>query len=330
MAKARTQADESILINSEAAQSAELIGRDSEKSMADAQLEKEEAIKQIYEMAGKVKATNFNKSQSAFFSLIMLKQVKDSKDYRAKFGMSWEQFCDHVGVSRRWIDEQLADLKPFKAAFLEDFLRFSGTTVNKIKYLGEAVAEGTSGISENAITYNGETIPLDAEHKDEIQALLETLEEEHKKQIEEKDATLSATKRVMKSKEALINKMEHEIKRLEKRADLNELTEEEQDAVNLLYEVQKQVMEGFSTIKKKIPYDTAPTIALRQLYFLLIFISKLCMDERLALNAIYQDAAEVPWEIMEEELPPADVLVDNLPMTRGMGKAMKEKLDSRG
>lgn len=291
--------------------------------------EKEKAIANIFEMAGKIKATNFNKSQAAFFSLLMLKKVKDAKEYRTSMGMSWEQFCQHVGVNRRWVDEQLADLKPFKVEFLEDFLRFSEVPLSKIKYLGESIAEGNSGIEDGAITYNGETIPLDAEHKDDIQALLETLEQSHKQQTEEKDATIRTKDRLIKAKEAVITKMERELARLEKTVQKTDLTDEEQDAVNLLQEVQRDFIQWIADIKRKIKPGQAPEIALRQLYFLYIFMSKVCMEERLDLHEFYQHAEDVPWEITEMEIPSAEILIDNTPLTAGMGRAYKEKIEQR-
>jgi len=315
---------------SEAADSMAAQRRNVEKAAELAQQDKEKAIANIFEMAGKIKATNFNKSQAAFFSLLMLKKVKDAKEYRTSMGMSWEQFCEHVGVSRRWVDEQLVDLRPFKAEFLEDFLRFSEVPLNKIKYLGESIAEGTSGIQDNAIIYNGETIPLDPEHKDEIQALLEKLEESSKQQLEEKDAAIRAKNRLLKSKEDLVNKMEREIKRLEKTVDLEPLSEEEQEAVEIRRKIQTDFTEGIFTIKKKIPYDKAPTVALRQLYFLYIYISKVCMDERLALFDVWKDAEEVPWEITEEELPSPDVLIENMPLGgKKIADSYRKKMNER-
>lgn len=327
----KTEADSLVQSYSEAAEAQENYKRNLERSAEQAQREKEEAIANVYEMAGKVKATNFFRGQAEFFNLVMLKKVKDSKEYRERFGMTWEKFCEYAGVNRRTVDRQLEELELFRQEFLDTLSNFSGVTFSKIKYLGMAISGHMSEISENAITYNGETIPLDADHKDEIQALLETLEESHKKQIEEKDATLAAKDRLLKSKEELVNKMERELKRLEKTVPKSELTEEEQDAVNLLAQIQSDFIAGLSDIKKKIDPKTAPEIALRQYYYLLIFLSKQTLEERLALQAYYEGAEEVPWEITEFELPSEDVLIDNMPMTagRGMGAKVKAKLEER-
>lgn len=182
----------------------------------------------LHKMAGKIEATSFFKSQAEFFRLVMLKQVKDSKEHREKYGMTWEQFCEYVGVNRRWIDEQLVDLKPFKAEFLEVFLHFLGTEINKIKYLGEVVSGGTAEIKGNVIVYAGEEIPVDAAHKDDIQALLEKLEESYESQIEEQRSVVKTKDRLLKAKDDLIHKQEKELGRLEKEAKTKNLTAEEE------------------------------------------------------------------------------------------------------
>lgn len=295
------------------------------------QSEKEIAIGEIFEMAGKIKATNFIKTQSEFFTLIMLKKVKDSKEYRDRFGMTWENFCEYIGVNRRTIDLQLSELEPFRQEFLATFANFSGVTINKIKYLGMAVDQKLAMISGNAITYNGETIPVDQEHAEEIQALIETLEETHKQEKDETQATLRTKERLLKDKENTINKMEKEIMRLERTTPKAELTEEEQEGVDMLIQMQKDFLTTISDIKKKIEPHKAPVIVLRQLYMLYIFMSKVTAEERLALSEAYAEAEEVPWEISEMELPPTDVMIDNLPMTagKGMGKKVVAKMEER-
>ncbi|MFA6290198.1 MAG: hypothetical protein WC637_00375 [Victivallales bacterium] len=310
------------------AEDSEKMKRDLEKSVEQKQQEKEIAIGEIYELAGKIKATNFSKHQSDFFTLLMLKKVKDSKEYRERFGMTWENFCDHVGVNWRTIDRNLEDLKPFHQDFLQSFVNFTGVTVNKIKYL--AMNESVT-LTENAITYNGETIPVDAEHADEIKELLETLEENHKKATDEADTTIRTKDRLLKSKDETLNKLERELKRLERTVDKSDLTDEEQDACNLLHQVQLDFLTWISDIKKKIKPHEAPEIALRQYYYLLIFISKLAMEERLNLQESYAAAEEVPWEITDMEIPPQEVMIDNLPMTagKGLGKKVAAKIAER-
>lgn len=315
----------------ESARTTEIMTRELVLNAEQAQRDKEAAIANVYEMAGKVKATNFFKTQAEFFNLLMLKKVKDSKEYRERFGMTWEKFCEHVGVERRTIDRHLEELEPFRQEFLDTFANFSGVTISKIKYLGMAVDQKMATVSENAIVYNGETIPVDVEHRDEIQALLETLEENHKKEKAEAAETIKTKERLLRDKDKVMDKQARDIARLEKTVDKSELTEEEQDAVNLLAQVQLEFLGRLSDIKKQIKPHEAPEIALRQYYYLLIFISKVAMEERLNLQTHYEGAEEVPWEITEMEIPPQDVLIDNLPMTagKGLGAKVKAKMEER-
>jgi hypothetical protein len=313
------------------AESVELMKKKIEKTTEEIQRDKENAIGKIYEAAGKIKAMKFQKSQSKFFMYLMLKQVKEEKEYRDRFGMSWEHFCNYIGVDKRRIDEKLAELRLFKTEFLADFANFSGVTINKIKYLGDAILADSAQIVGNAISYNGETIPVDLEHAEEIRALIETLEENHKKEKDEGDTTLRTKERLLKSKEDIINKMERELKRMERTIEKSELTEEEQEGVDMLIQMQKDFLIAISDIKKKIKPHKAPEVVLRQLYYLYIFMSKVTAEERLILHEEYKEAEDVPWEISEMELPPTDVMIDNLPMTagKGLGKKVVDKLEER-
>src|SRR5208337_1998369 len=121
MAK-KTGADNFVEAVSRHAEETENMKRDQVRSAEQMQCDKEAAIANIYEMAGKIKAANFFKTQAEFFNLLMLKKVKDSKEYRERFGMTWEQFCTHAGLNWRTIDRNLEDLKPFHQEFLQTFV----------------------------------------------------------------------------------------------------------------------------------------------------------------------------------------------------------------
>jgi len=325
----QTEADRAIINNTDAAELVEQVKRDAEKSIETAQREKEEAIAFVYEMAGRIKGTNFFKSQAEFFTLLGLKKVKDLKEYREKFGMTWEQFCEKVGVNRRTIDRHLDDLEPFRVDFLDTLANFSGVPISKIKYLGMAANDKLVTLSENAIIYNGETIPLDAEHKDDIQALLENLEESHKKQVEETAVTLKTKDRLLKSKEDVINKMEKEIQRLEKTVVKTELSPEEQELMDLLKDAQLTILDRVFDCRARAGKKDAPESAQLSYYFLLIFLQKITADFRQDLHELYEGADPGPWEVIDWEMPPDHVLVDGLPTSRGMGKIYKEFMDKR-
>jgi len=328
-----TEADKLVKNYSEAAESMEATRKNIETNAVTAQREKEEAIAALYEMKGKIKATHFFKEQAGFFDLLLLKQVKDSKEYRTRLGMTWDEFCESIGVKRRTVDEHLEDLQPFRLEFLAAFRQFSGVDLGKIKYLGMAVDQKMAAVAGNAITYAGETIPLDAEHRDDIQALLENLETASKAEKEELEAALSAQKKVAAAKEKVINRMERDLKRLEKTVVKTDLTEEEQDAINLLSQVQIDFMGWLSDIHKTIKPNEAPEIVIRSYYYLLILMSKACLEERMKLEEAYRDAEAVPWEIREDELEliPEETLIDNQPcfVGRGIGKKVTAKRAQR-
>lgn len=188
---------------------------------------KERAIAQVFEMSGKIKAVAFFESQTKLMKLLYLKQVKDAKTYREKFGMTWEQFCEHAGEDRRRVDEDLMDLKPFKTEWLTKFVNGFGVEINKIKYLGEAISANSAKIQDNAIVYDGEIIPLTPERKDDIQALLEKLEDASKSVEEELKAQKKAFERVSTETHKEITKLQKQLDRFEGKAKEKGFTGEE-------------------------------------------------------------------------------------------------------
>lgn len=183
--------------------------------------QKEEAIKYVANMSGKIETATFYGNMSKFFTLLMLKRVKDSKAYKAAGFNTWEAYCKSLGLSRRWIDEQLMDLKPFHADFLEGFHRFAGVDISKIKYLGGAITGGEVQIEGSTILYKDRQIEVTPENTPEIQAFLEELEEEHK-------ADKKAQARVSKAKDAHAKKLARQLDKLEGKAREKGLTPEEE------------------------------------------------------------------------------------------------------
>jgi len=322
--------------------------------MSDKSIPEVEASKQIYEIArreadsemaqlraesevnqeanfclGVIKANKAHRDYGLFLDAVTLYRMKKTKEYK-KVGITWDAFCKTAGYERRDADRIANDITPVFESFSANLPVLSGVTLSDIRWLGKNKTDNLSGFSEDGkmLIIGEEQIPATPE---DITAYIKQEKESHKKQIEEKDATLAAKDRLLKAKEELVNKMERELKRLEKSVPKSELTEEEQDAVNLLAQVQSDFIVGLSDIKKKIDPKTAPKIALRQFYYLLIFFAKIAMEERLELQTYYEGAEEVPWEIADFELPPTDVLIDNMPMTagRGMGAKVKAKLEER-
>ena len=195
----------------------------------------------IFEMAGKVKTLSFNESQARFFKLVLLKQVKDSKEYREKFGMTWEQFCEYARVDRRSTDEKLADLKPFNAEFLASFSAFSGFDFSKIRYLGRGVSESLLQLDGNRLLFDGEAIPFEPEA---VQALIEQIQDALQKEREERVAEKKTHDRRMADEKKYSQKLEKQLTRYERNAHDKGVSPEE-DALIQQMETLRISFDGF-------------------------------------------------------------------------------------
>lgn len=140
------------------------------------ELEEKEAIAYTCTMLGRIQSAAFNERQQRLMKLIWLKQVKDGRIYKKMRGLdTWVKFCEACGEKWRTIDDSLQDLSVFADEFLTETVKL-GWTPSEVKRLSRAVladnAELTETVNSNAITIDGKTIPLDADHKDEIMELV--------------------------------------------------------------------------------------------------------------------------------------------------------------
>jgi microcompartment protein CcmL/EutN len=291
---------------------------------ADIDANKEEAFS-----VGVIRTNKAYRDYGKFLDVLVLYRMQKSKAYK-KAGMTWEEFCEAAGYPRRTAETMIAEIAPMFDALRQNLPVLAGITFNDIRWLGKAMAAGSAAFAEDgkSMTIGEDQIP--ATHED-IAAYINHQREVHKTEKEELEAKLSATKKVMADKERLINKQELALKRMEKKVDLSELTEAEQDAINLLTEVQYAFQQGILDIKKMIQPHEAPEIALRSYYFLLLFVQKLCTDEREKLNLAYADAGDCPWDILEQEIPDPAAMVDNLPCFagQGVGEIFQAKIAAR-
>jgi len=172
-----------------------------------------DATKWVYEMAGKIKATNFGHRQAEFLTLLMLKQVKETKEYRLKYGMTWVEFCDYIGLKWRTVDLQLEDLEPFRIDFLTSFADFMGADISKIKYLGKAISAKLADFDGENIIVGEEKIPCIRERAGEINAVLDQLREDLQKKQDELAAQKKAAERIQSDLHKRINKLEKDAER---------------------------------------------------------------------------------------------------------------------
>jgi hypothetical protein len=178
------------------------------------------------ETVGTVKSMNFVRSLSDITLLMRLKDLKESKRYRAA-GMTWEGVCAAMGLCRKTVDLKLDDLKPFRDDFLGNFSVFFSNDLRKIKYLGHAVSGKSAEIRDNAIIYKGEEIPLTPEHRDDIQDVLDQIQEDLGKDLDEAKTDLAVKDRLLKDNAKHAQKLIRELEKLEKEARDKDLTPEE-------------------------------------------------------------------------------------------------------
>jgi len=161
-------------------------------------------------------------------ALLMLKQVKETKEYRLKYGMTWEDFCEYVGLKVRNVDLQLQDLEPFRIDFLASFADFMGADISKIKYLGKAISAKIAEFDGHSIVIGEEKIPCIPEHAEEINAVLDRLQEDLRTQKEEAFAQKKAFERVQADTHKTVTKLEKELNRFRRLAEGRNLKPEEE------------------------------------------------------------------------------------------------------
>ena len=199
-----------------------------QEELAELQLKKREiAAASLFEEIGKIKAMNFNRSQAEFMTLIFLKRLKESKGYKEDLGMTWQQVCDMVGISRAGVDNKLADMKPFKDEFLLFSSNFLGFDYNKIKYLAESERSGIAKIEQKSLVYNGHKIPLTEDHIEDIQNILDQIQMDLQKRAEEAEEEIRKTKRKLRDSDSEVSKLQKENDAFKGKARSKDLSPEE-------------------------------------------------------------------------------------------------------
>ena len=169
---------------------------ESEKQVQDTarlqQEEREMLIAQCFKAIGQVQTSNMFAKFATVSSLVWMKQVKENKTYRDIPGIgTWETFCDSVGMSRQKVDEDLMNLKAFGEEFMTTCQQLS-VGYRDLRRLRHLSAEGVFLITDKTIEIAGEVIPLDADHKEDLQAAIERILDEKDLAIEDAQATIKA------------------------------------------------------------------------------------------------------------------------------------------
>ncbi|NLT22574.1 MAG: hypothetical protein GXX82_05965 [Syntrophorhabdus sp.] len=164
------------------------------------------------EAMGILKKIRHDRAHNDLIEAVVLYRVKENKGYKDG-GLTWAQFCESVGYEVRTADNIINDLRPLFNSFSANVSDFLGISFNKIRYLGKAISADFAEISDGALVIEGEKIPLTPEHKDEIEAAIDKLQEDLKKQKEDFAAQKKAHERVQADTHKTLTKLEKELAR---------------------------------------------------------------------------------------------------------------------
>jgi len=187
------------------------------RALADAELErlKGEIDGRLAEqfLLGVLTKIDYDNAHNKLLKYALLYQYKQKKEY-LKGGKSWEAFLESIGEERRTVDNIFKDLRPLFDEFHGKFSGLSGLPFNKVRYLGKSIQEKFSGFEDDCLVFDGEKIPLDPEHKEDIEAVIDKMKEVHRKEREEIEAALKARDRILEEKERVIVNQEKELAKL--------------------------------------------------------------------------------------------------------------------
>ena len=165
-----------------------------------AQIEQSVTIDQIRltERIGALKATEFVRKLVTVTTIKMLAEIKEAKQYKGLkiilneelvTSPTWDQFCQHIGLSREKVDEDIRNLSVFGEDFLETSQRMSlgYRDLRKLRKLDDADRE---------VIIEGEAVK--AEDRESLIDLIEEMSAKHRKQ---KDALETENKELKADKE---------------------------------------------------------------------------------------------------------------------------------
>jgi hypothetical protein len=225
------------------------------------QSDKERRIAECHQFIGRIQAVDMVGKLATVSTLMWLKDVKGSKLYRDLPGIeTWDKFCDSLGKSRRLIDEQLLNLEAFGVDFLETVssLRVGYREMKKLRQLTH---EGALQVEDGILVIGDEEIPLDADHREDLQAAMARLLDAKEQVIQEKAATIRTKERLLESKEQLIHRQEKALAVYENQAQAKGLTADEdayiQKCTNARTTIDGFLMQ-FDPDRNPLPDDATP------------------------------------------------------------------------
>lgn len=204
---------------------------------------KQEMIAKSYEMAGQIKAVRMMSKFGDVTSLMWLKQVKESKIYRDLPNIgTWENYCEYIGLDRHTVDQNLLNLATFGEEFLAAVTSLQ-VGYRDLRKLRQLTHDGTVTIDAEAVVIGDDRIPLDQDHREDLQAAIEKIIDEQAAVKAELNAQKKAFDRVQDDTRKSMTRLQKELDRFTAQAEAKGLSSDE-DAFMQRLETHRTMVQG--------------------------------------------------------------------------------------
>jgi len=264
--------------------------------------EREGLIAQCHEIIGQFRAVKMISKFADVSSLVWLKQIKDSKIYKDLPGIgTWEEFCGYLGVSRQKIDEDILNIEAFGQEFLTTVssLRVGYRDLRKLRRLTH---DGTVQVVDDAIEISGERIPLDSEHREDLQAAIEWVIDQLSATESEIKAQKKAHDRVQEDTRKSMVKLQRDLDRVAREAKQKDLTPEEDAFLQQIENLQTTFMGYMLQVRSLVDADEVP--GPRAKSALIAFLNQARMELNAYHDTAYDRHASPGMAPEEEWIPP--------------------------
>ncbi len=289
-----------------------------------------EFIKKVHSVAlymGQAQAFDGMALMSEFLKYKAMQKVADNREVLEKMGFSTiEDYFEAAGIGRRTGYNNLKIARTFSVEEVQSFALIGLTKKDLL---------GIAGLppDKRPKIIDGKLENYDNADPEELKEIVESLVVENKAKdrlVEQKQQSFDASIK----REAVLQEEFEKIKaNLEK--ELNDLknpkiyTSEEEKYFDLIkdfgmkFELMRVDMRSKLRYQKG-PQCEAPQSALKQLFYLLLYIQKETREERLLLAEAYDGATDdIPWEPMDFELGTEDEMRANVPHLADVDRKIK-------
>lgn len=139
------------------------------------QAERALSIQQGSEIAGRIQAFSMMGKLVTVTTLVQLKRAKDLKVYRDIPGIgTWEKYCDYLGIDRHTINEKLNQLGTLGEEFMVTAAEMQ-ISFRDLRALRQLTHDGAVIIDGDCLRIDDESIPIDQDHAEDLQAAIERI-----------------------------------------------------------------------------------------------------------------------------------------------------------